>query len=109
MLEALMQFRGKYAWRALLGCTCALAALSGCGSQPALRPVVRYETLPSKQVPAFLQGTIIERTDLLNTEPFGVSAYGLVANLRGTGGSRAPTAVREYMIREMVKHGFGQR
>src|SRR5439155_22467212 len=104
MLEALMHLRAKHAL-----CTLTLAVIVGCGAQAPPKAVTRYESLGPKKVPEFLQGTVLERADLLNTEPFGVSAYGLVANLRNTGDCQAPTAVREYMIRQMVKHQFGQR
>ena len=38
-----------------------------------------------------------------------VSAYGLVGRLHGTGDSFASTPVRAWMVREMVKHGFGSK
>ena len=56
-----------------------------------------------------MQGTIFERVNLMNTQPFAVSGYGLVGRLRGTGGQPGAQSVREYMIREMYKHGFGQK
>src|SRR5437868_11840453 len=107
-----MEPRGRNAW--MYWGLCASVALTvslmgGCAAQEPPKAVARYENLGPKKVPAYLQGTILERTDLLGTEPFGVSAYGLVANLRNTGDNTAvPTAVRDYMIREMVKHKFGQ-
>ena len=40
--------------------------------------------------------------------PLAVSSYGLVVNLRYSGDSNtAPTAVREWMIKEMYRHGMG--
>jgi flagellar basal body P-ring protein FlgI len=86
----------------------ATLALSGGGcDDPPKKVENRYPTLPHKQVPAFMKGSIYEFADLGGTDPFPISAYGLVVNLNGTGGSRAPTAVREYMIKEMARHGFG--
>lgn len=70
-------------------------------------PPPRYETLPPKQLPAFLQGTILERMDHINPDPIQVSDFGLVVNLPGTGDTTAPTAVRDYILREMNKRGFG--
>jgi hypothetical protein len=79
----------------------------GCSSRKPPVAVSRYPTLPPKKVPDFLKDTIFEKTDLLNTEPFVVSGFGLVANLNGTGSSDVSNAVRDYMIKEMQKHKFG--
>lgn len=84
----------------------ALAGVAGCTDAPK-KVVNRYPALPQKKVPPYMRDTIFEFTDLAAIEPFPVSGYGLVANLRGTGGSRAPTPVRTYMIKEMQRHGFG--
>jgi hypothetical protein len=86
-----------------------MAAGQGCKPQQPPKPAERYTTLPLKQVPPYLKESIMEQTDLVGTEPLPVSAYGLVSGLRNTGDSQAPTAVREWMIREMTKRGFGQR
>lgn len=84
--------------------------MAGCGAQTPKPPTPGYADLGAKKnVPEYMKGTIWERTELMYTEPFAVSGYGLIGSLRGTGDSYAPTAVREYMIREMVKHGFGTR
>src|SRR4051812_23604503 len=87
----------------------ALALFAGCTSK-APAPVARYQTLEPKQVPAFLKGTVLEETDLANIGYFNVSSYSLVGRLRATGSAEGvPTAVREYMLREMRKRGFGER
>jgi len=97
-------------------CACAvalsaagLALTSGCSRKvKAKDPVSRYQPLPErKDVPAFLKDTIWERTELTNTETYLVSSFGLVANLDGTGNSDAPIAVREYIIKELQRHRFG--
>lgn len=80
----------------------------GCSSNKKKEIVPpRYPTLPLREVPAYLKDTILEKTDLADTGPFVVSGYGLVANLDNTGGGPYPTAVRSYMVKEMVRHGFG--
>lgn len=85
-----------------------LALAPGCSRKVNYKaPVTRYPTLPEKQVDPFLQGTLFERTELANIEPYLVSGYGLVANLDNTGGSEAPMAVRNYMIKQMQQHKFG--
>ncbi|HEY7090435.1 MAG TPA: flagellar basal body P-ring protein FlgI [Tepidisphaeraceae bacterium] len=71
--------------------------------------VSRYQTLPPRQVPAFLKDSIYERCDLGNTQPMVVSGFGLVANLRGTGDTFAGTNVREYLRKQMITHGLGSR
>jgi hypothetical protein len=69
---------------------------------------VRYPDRGLKPgVPEVFKGSVLELADLEGTEPLQVSGWGLVVNLRGTGDSTASTAVREYMINEMVRHGFG--
>ncbi len=95
----------------LLGALVALPALTGCKGRKVepVKTTSRYQTLDAKAVPEFMKGTIFERVDVGNTEPFMVSGYGLIVNLDGTGDNTAvPTRVREYMIKQMVKHGFGQ-
>jgi hypothetical protein len=99
----------------LVGCCAAsLAAagaglgLAGCGGKQKVKlPESRYQQLEPRQVPAFLENTILAKADLLGTEPVRVSGYGLVANLAGTGNSEVPTPVREYMVKEMTKHKYG--
>lgn len=84
--------------------------VGGCGvTHERPKPVQRYEALPPKQVPAVFKDSILELVDLAGTDPFPVSSYALVANLRGTGDSYAPTNVREFIIKEMLKKGFGSK
>ena len=58
---------------------------------------------PKKNVPPFMAGSIWERTEVSNADPFPISSYGLVGRLRGTGDSTAPTPVRNWMLREMSR------
>lgn len=90
----------------LVGLTALL--LNGCKSAPEPAKPVPYGQLGTKKVPAFMKGTIYELADLSNSESFPVSGYGLVVNLRGTGNSNAPSAVRDYMFKEMARHGIGR-
>ncbi len=80
----------------------------GCNSKPKVDPKKqipsRYTALPAKKVPDIFKDTIYEKCDLINIEPFLVSGYGFVSNLSGTGDTTAPNAVREYMVKEMIKH-----
>jgi hypothetical protein len=71
----------------------------------------RYAALPEREnVPPFMQGTIWEATEVQNNRPYQVSAYGLVVGLSRTGNNNGtPLAVRNQMIDEMVKHGFGSQ
>ena len=86
-----------------------LLSLSGCmTTTPAVKPPMsQYADLQPKEVPAFLQDTIYQRTDLANAGQQQVSGYGLVVRLDGTGDTRAPNPVREYIRKEMQKHGMG--
>jgi hypothetical protein len=86
----------------------AFAALPGCMERPQraeLRP--HYATLGLREVPDYLKGTVYEQVDVEGTEGARVAGYALVGRLRGTGDSTAPAVVRQFMLKEMVKHGFG--
>src|SRR3954469_20167056 len=84
--------------------------LTGCSERKAPKPVVRYATLPAKQVPAFLKNTIFERVDLVDAQPLPLSGYGVVARLKGTGDNKVlPSTVRNYIIKEMVRKGIGSK
>ncbi len=100
----------RFFCRGWLGCVAmSLPLLGGCAEdkKPA-PPPPKYESRPAKLgLPAFMHDTIWERVDVGNTEPFQVSAYGLVVNLDNTGDSTAPTAVKEYIKKEMVRHKYG--
>jgi hypothetical protein len=87
----------------------AAVAGTGCSKTDPPKPQkVAYADLGlKKNLPSYLKDTVLERTDLSNTGPLVVSSYGLVVNLRHSGDSRAPTAVREWMIKEMYRHGMG--
>ncbi len=84
-----------------------LVLVMGCATEAPPKPTVRYPTRPPKEVPGFLKGTIYEYTDTEGAQPFPISGWGLVVNLRDTGDSTAPSFVRDYIIRDMIKHGFG--
>lgn len=98
----------RWAWCAWTA-TALLAAGAGCGGGKSKSTafVSKYPQLPAKEVPAYLRGTILERTDLAGTEGLLVNAYSLVVDLPGTGDSTAPTPVREFIIKEMLRRGFG--
>lgn len=102
----------------LTGCVALLAAVvAGCGQdnkpkQTRNNPLPpRYEALPAREnVPAFMQGTVWEVSEIQNNRPYQVSSYGFVVGLAGTGNNNGtPLAVRNHMIDEMVKRGFGSQ
>jgi hypothetical protein len=95
----------------IVGAAIGVGVVGCAGKKDKNKPVVvsRYPTLQPRAVPDYLNDTILQKTDLLDTGPFMVSAYGLIANLQNTGGGPYPTRVRDYMVKEMVKHGFGSR
>jgi hypothetical protein len=89
---------------------CAAAMVAGCNQNPKPKaPEPKYKDLPPKEVPSFMEKTVFQNADLGNTDPYPISSYGLVIGLANTGDTTAPTAVREYMLKEMAKHGFGSR
>ncbi len=70
----------------------------------------RYPNVGAKKVPDFMVGTIYERVEVGNVEPFPVSGWGLAVNLDHTGNNElAPTVVKQFMIKEMYKRGFGSK
>lgn len=93
----------------LLSATALL--VPGCAQKPVPADVTppRYATLPPREVPTVLKGTILEIADLAEVQPRRVSGYGLVVNLDGTGDTTSPNAVREFMIKQMIKRGFGSQ
>lgn len=88
-----------------------MLAMAGCAQKPAPAVVIppRYSTLPPREVPPVLKGTILEIADLAEVQQRRVSGYGLVVNLEGTGDTTAPNAVREFMLKQMIKRGFGSQ
>src|SRR5205823_14905189 len=86
----------------------ALIAFAGCANkknQIVIPP--RYETLRPRVVPEVFKDTVLERCMLINTDPYLVNGFGVVANLHGTGDSTAPNAVRDYIVKQMVVHKIG--
>src|SRR3954470_16052386 len=106
-------FRTLLASAACIALTAALLTIeSGCASKPQAAPVKppKYATLPLKEVPAYLKYTILDHTDLIETEPKLISGFGVVAHLHNTADNTLiPQTVRGYIIREMVKRGFGSK
>jgi hypothetical protein len=97
---------------ALLVCSAGMVVGCGSGGKKPSAPETappRYEVLPPKEVPSWLRGSVLERADLVATEPQRVASYGLVTGLDFTGDPvNIPNTVREYMINQMVKRGFGR-
>jgi flagellar basal body P-ring protein FlgI len=91
---------------------CLLAIVVGCSNKKTLpnsKLPTRYQSFPRRTVPDYLKDTILEHCDINNIEPFPVSGFGLMSNLHGTGDTVAGTAVREYIGKQMIIHGFGSR
>ena len=96
--------------RPLLTILALSAALAGgCAkNDPPPPPKSPYVDIgPRKGIPAYLKDTVYERGDVSNTGPMPVTSYGLVVNLRYSGDSKAPLPVREWMVKEMYRHGLG--
>lgn len=97
-----------------LAAATSVAGIVGCGQKKndhkVVMPPSRYADKGARrEMPVYLKGSVYERADLINDAPMPVSAYGLVGRLHGTGDSFASTPVRSWMIREMVKRGFGSK
>src|SRR4051812_28051898 len=88
----------------------SICAFGGCTSTrpKAKPPAPRYTTLPPKNLPAFMKGTILEAADIENKDAYPVSGFGLVVGLDHTGDNNGcPQSIRGSIINEMVRHGFG--
>jgi hypothetical protein len=83
----------------------------GCGNKNAAPPPPgsRYPVLPPKEVPEYLKSTILQAVDVVSINAMPVSTYGLVADLESTGDTRCSNIVREWMIKQMERRGFGSR
>ncbi len=95
--------------RGALALSLAVAAFAGCTvNHQAPAPKQRWADLPERVgMPAFLNGSIFEKTVRANDTPYNVSSYGLIGQLRGTGDCTASPTVRQYMLKELARRGFG--
>lgn len=97
--------------RRLALCAVALVAALGCGDaeKPPVAPQPYVDQGYKSGLAYYMHGTVFERTDMGNTDPFPVTGYSLVVNLQNTGDNTGiPTVVREAMIKKMALSGFGQ-
>ncbi len=92
----------------LLGLAAGLLGLSGFGCQtreleapPAAAPAITYTG------PAYLRNTVGSLARLRNNRPMPVSGFGFVTGLNGTGHRGAPAYLRQRIVNEMKKGGFG--
>src|SRR4051794_20639410 len=108
-IHPLIRHLGNRCLLAAASAACVAGIFAGCAKTDppkAHRPIYNNIGLrPS--VPTYLKDTVLERADLSNVSPMPVTSYGLVVNLRYSGDSRVPTPVREWMIKEMYRHGMG--
>lgn len=91
----------------------AISLAPGCGPKqqaPKAELPSKYAPLPKREVPPWLVGSIYEQVDLTTTESYRVNNFGLVVLKNPTGDAQnVPNLVREYMVREMLKRGFGSK
>jgi hypothetical protein len=88
---------------------CSMMMLAAC-SPPKIKqapPEPVWPTLPLQKVPDFMRGTLYERVRFSDLDDMRVYGYSLVVNLNNTGDSRAPTFVRDYIMKQMYLRGFG--
>ncbi|MDB5332055.1 MAG: hypothetical protein JWP03_3206, partial [Phycisphaerales bacterium] len=65
--------RPRSAW--LCGGVACLGLLAGCVETPKPKPVARYEDVGKKDVPDFMHGTVWEKVDVGNTDPYEISSF----------------------------------
>jgi len=95
--------------RATLMLTLAIAVLPLASCYESAEPDPLVSPVPTYQGPAFLRGTIGSLASIDGYQPVLVSGFGLVVGLNHTGSGDCPAALREYMLREIAKGGFGRR
>jgi hypothetical protein len=87
---------------------CFVVILAGCTTTvkapPPKEPL--YPNLPMQQVQDFMRGTLFEQVRFTGLEPLHVYGYSLVVNLHNTGDTRAPSEVRDYIVKQMLLRGF---
>ena len=112
-LDSHLRFRFRATFGALAATLALGLVLPGCKQeQPQENKLARinYSELGEKpDVPAFMKGTIWELTDRTNDEAYNSATYGLVGRLRDTGDAMASLPVRQWMIKEMARHGYGDK
>jgi hypothetical protein len=82
---------------------------AGCVQEVAQKkqaPLYIHTAHPT-DLPPYMAGSLYDRAFVLNNEPFNVSAFSLVGQLRGTGSCVVPPSIRSYMIKELYRRGFG--
>ncbi len=87
--------------------TLSLAALSCSKVQKVLAPR-KAPPPPTYRGPSFLRGAIGSLATLRGYQSNLVSGYGLVVGLKDTGSPDCPPALREFMLTEIAKGGFGR-
>jgi len=109
-----LPLRGLAIMALACGAMCLSVACDDPKPGPKVGPRPDYPDLGARKVPEFLEGSIYQYTEIRNATPFRVAGFGLVVNADPVpnssiepGSQRYPTAVREYMLREMLKHKVG--
>ncbi len=83
----------------------AACGLGGCQKTVEPRPPAR--PAPTYSGPDFLHTTIASVSVVRGYQPMLVSGYGLVVGLDGTGSPDCPPQLRQWLINEMARKGFG--
>jgi flagellar basal body P-ring protein FlgI len=90
----------------LFAAAVTLLAAGGCTSREGAPPA--QDPGPTYTGPVYLRGTVGSLARVRGFQPLPVSGYGLVVNLRGTGSSEVPAALRQYMLNHLRRIGVGQ-
>jgi flagellar basal body P-ring protein FlgI len=92
-----------------LACCVAAIGLGACEQLTEQEQVERPITPPPTYTgPEYFRTTIGSLGSLIGYESTLVSGYGLVVNLNGTGSGDVPPELRQWLIDEMAKRGFGR-
>lgn len=91
---------------ALLAAMVAVLLAGGCTFREDAPP--EQDPGPTYTGPVYLRGTVGSLARVRGFQPLPVAGYGLVVNLRGTGSSEVPAALRQYMLNHLRRIGVGQ-
>ncbi|MSQ90119.1 MAG: hypothetical protein EXS01_01825 [Phycisphaerales bacterium] len=96
----------------ILVCSALVVCLIGCSNVERADRSLATKRVERASIPMdvdpIMRGTVASETIVMGYQPVVVRGYGFVTGLKGTGSRTAPAEVRQYILREMSRHGVGE-